>query len=970
VRLGILGPLLVVDDAGVEVPMAVRQRTLLAALLVHANRTVAVEQLAEAVWDGQPPDGAVRTLRTYMVRLRQAVGPGIAARIETRAPGYMVRVGSDELDVLEFERLCRIAGAALRSGGWVQAADAAEWALGLWRGEPLLDVPSQLLRDNAVPYLEQLRVAALEDRAEARMQLGWHEQLVPELQELAREHPLRERFHAQLMLALYRCGRQAEALTAYQQTRRVLVEQLGIEPGPRLRRLQERILSGDETGLTASAPADQPWAGAPRPRQLPAAAGHFTGRHGELEWLTGLPDHSDTAIGGGGTVVISAIDGMAGIGKTALAVHAAHRVAARFPGGQLFADLHGYTKGQPPRTPGEALDAFLRALGVPAAQIPEDTEARATLYRQRLADTNTLIVLDNALDEAQVRPLLPGAPGCLVLITSRRKLKGLDDARSLSLDLLPPADAVALLRAVAGPDRIAADDPLLGEITELCGRLPLALRIAGALLRHRPVWNLGHLAELLRDQRRRVHVLSDGERNLATVFGLSYTGLDKQHRLLFRSLGLVPGPDADAYAAAILLERDPNSVAELLEDLVDHNLLIAYAPSRYRLHDLIRAHARTLADQDAAEDNQATLNRLLHYYAHTAQRASIPIARYPRPPPDDPAPAYSPALSGPEAARGWLRAERDNLEAASAHARTHALDGHIVALAAGLAEILRIDGPLAGALDLHQAAADAAEGHSQPAARATALADLATVRRLTGDYTGAAAAATQALEIYRATGHRHGEANTLTELASIRQVTGDLPGAGEALSQALEIYHAIGNRHGEAVALTELGRVRHLTGDLPGAAAAATQALEIYRATGHRRGEANTFAGLGRVRQATGDLPGAGEAHAKALEIYRATGSRSNEAWALNFCAATVAAGGDMPRALALYQQALAMNRELNKPDDEAIGLEGIGECHLAAGEGKPAIAHLKQALEIYRRLGMALDTERVSARLAGLATG
>src|SRR5581483_10381280 len=314
-----------------------------------------------------------------------------------------------------------------------------------------------------------------------------------------------------------------------------------------------------EGGLAVPVPAGQaaPSAAArlPRPRQLPAAAGHFTGRLAELEWLTGLAGLPAPAAGG--TVVISAIDGMAGIGKTALAVHAAHRLSGRFPGGQLFIDLHGYTKDRPPREPGEALGAFLRVLGVPAGQVPGDLEECAALYRQHLAGTRTLIVLDNAVSEAQVRPLLPADPGCLVLVTSRRRLKGLDDARSLSLDLLPPAEAAALLRAVAGPGRAPAGDTVLAEIAGLCGRLPLALRIAGALLRHRPAWSPAHLAELLGDRHQRVHVLADGERDLGAVFDLSYRALGGRHRLLFRRLGLVPGPDADAYAAAALLECDP-----------------------------------------------------------------------------------------------------------------------------------------------------------------------------------------------------------------------------------------------------------------------------------------------------------------------------------------------------------------------------------------------------------------------------
>ena len=946
-RAGVLGPLLVFDDAGSEVSLPVRLRTLLAALLVHANRAVAVAELGEIVWDGAPPGEAVRTVRSYVVRLRRALGPVVGARVETRAPGYLCRLGEDELDVLRFEVLCRAAGGALRAGGWAEAADAAAGALELWRGVPLLDVPSEILREAFVPRLEQLRLQALEDRAEAELRLGRRELLVPGLRDLTAAYPLRERFHAQLMQALAGCGRRGEALQVYRDARQVLVEQLGVEPGPELRDLHGRVLAGEDVP-----PAARPLALTPAaPRQLPAAAGHFTGRSGELEVLTALGDRSGPAAGHGGTVVISAIDGMAGIGKTALAIHAAHRLADRFPDGQLFVNLHGHTKGYPPREPGGTLEWLMRALGVPAGQIPEDAEARAALYRQRLADTRTLIVLDNASDEAQVRPLLPGAPGCLVLITSRRRLKGLDDARTLSLDLLAPEDAVALLRAVAGADRVPADDPALANVARLCGHLPLALRIAGALLRHRAAWGLEQLAGLLHDQHRRIAALSDGERDLATVFDLSYSGLGERQQLLLCRLGLVSGPDIDAYSAAALLEEDPRAASGLLEDLVDHNLLIAHAPGRYRLHDLIRSHTHALAGRDPVQDRDA-VDRLLHYYAHTAQSASVSIARYPRSAPVGPAPAHVPAVSTPEAARVWLRAERDNLEAASALARASALDGHVIALAAGLAEIVRADGPFARALELHQAAADTAARQGRTGAHAIALTDLGSVRRLIGDLPGARKALTRALEIYREIGHPHGEATALTNLGGLQRQTGDLPGADEALTRAVEIYREIGHRHGEAAALTDLGGVRRLIVDPRGAEEALNRALELCREMGHRNGEALALSELGRVRRLIGDLPGARKALTRALEIYREIGHRQGEANTLNELGGMRRLIGDLPGARKALTRALEIYRELGHLYGEAYALTELAGVRRQTGDMTGAAEALTRALEIYRATG------------------
>jgi DNA-binding SARP family transcriptional activator/tetratricopeptide (TPR) repeat protein len=1012
VRLGILGPLLVIDDEDRHVPVtAARLRVLLAALLLRANSPVPADALAELVWDGAPPDAAAITLRTYVRRLRVGLGPAWAERILTRPPGYLCLADEDEVDVLRFEALCRRTDTAVRERQWAQAAQDAEIAVTLWRGTPLLDVPCRMLSDEFTPRLEQLRTQVLENQAEAALALGRHEQWVQPLRELVTAHPLRERFHAQLVQALAHCGRQAEALAAYQDARRLLVAELGIEPGPELRRLHERILAGDSdtaTPRTSAEPAPEAEPAAAVPRQLPAAAAHFTGRLGELDLITGLLGSSQRTDIPGGTMVISAIAGMAGIGKTALAVQAAHRLADRFPDGQLFIDLHGYTQGRPPRTADEALDWLLRALGATPRQIPQDVEHAAALYRQQLADTRTLIVLDNALNEAQVRPLLPGTGSCLVLVTSRRSLKALDDAHTVALDLLSPPDALALLCAVAGPGRIPPEDPRAGEIAELCGYLPLALRIAASLLRHRPAWTLEQLAAQLRDQHRRVTALSDGERELAAVFDLSYRSLGEQHRRLWRRLGLIPGPDLDAYSAAALTQVTLTAAAEVLEDLVDHNLLTAYAQGRYRLHDLLRVHARVLAEPDPAPERIGALNRLLHYYAHTAQHASVPLARYPRPLPDDPAPAHSPVLTEPEAAQIWLRTEQPNLDAAFTHAHTHGLDEHSVALAEGLAVIMQADGPWPRALEIHEAAAETAERLGQPAAHAAALTDLGRVRRLTGDGTGAAEVLTRTLEIHRATGNRLGEADALNDLGRVRYLTGDYPGSGHALSHAFEIFHALGNRLGEANALSDLARVRYMTGDYPGAADALTRALEIIRATGNHVGEANALNDLGRVRYLTGDYPGAGQALAqaleinrtlgnrpgeadvltelgrvaqstgdypaaddaltRALEIYRALGHRGNEAWALNYYAATLAATGRSPRALEVYEQALEMNRELNKPDDEALSLEGIAEHHLANDDHVQGTAYLNQALEIYQRLGMTPDTRRVQDRIKSLA--
>ena len=1009
VRFEILGPMRVTDGRGTYPVAGGRQRILLGALLEHANKPMPAERLAEVVWDGEPPDGAVPTLRTYVMRLRRGLGPGAAERIVTEDNGYVVQVEEDELDALYFQAQCRTAEAAVRGADWPLADRAVERALSQWRGTPLLDVPCRTLQEAWLPRLEQSHLQVREWQAEAALHLGRNEQLILPLRELTAAHPLRERFHAQLMLALYRTGRQAEALAAYQDARRALVEALGIEPGAELRALHAQILSGEvepspvSSAEPAPAPMPAPAFAAGRqpqdvkvvPRQLPAAARHFTGRQSELDLLIGqvaaasqnLDSHDS-----GGTVVISAIDGMAGIGKTALAVCAAHAVAEHFPDGQLFLDLHGYTPGHEPRTAAEALDWLLRALSVPPGRIPADAEQAAALYRQCLAGTRTLIVLDNAATEAQVRPLLPGDGPCLVLVTSRRRLKGLDDAHSVALGLLSPPDAVALLRAVAGPDRIAPGDPLADEIAGLCGHLPLALRIAGSLLRHRPTWPLEHLAGRLRDQQQRVSVLRDGERELAAVFDLSYAGLDERHRVLWRSLGLAPGPDLDVYAAAALVQDDPTTVAGLLEDLVDHNLLGADAPGRYRLHDLMRVHACTLAAADPEPERDAAVARLLHYYAHTGQVASAVIARIPRPGPTGPVPAHAPDLAETETARGWLRAEHPALSAAFAQAHAADLDEHVIALAAGLAEILQTDAPYPRALEIHQVAAETAERLDRPAARANALNDLGRVQYDLGDYPAMDKTLTRALELSRALGDRLGEGNALTYLGRSRYVTGDLSGAEDAHSQALtlyrslvsslgeanaltdlgrawtltgdyagaddahmralEIYRALGHRLGEAFTLTFLGTVSTMTGDYPAAERTLSSALELYRAQGHRQGEANALADLGRVRSLTGDHGGAQQAYLRALEIYRAFGHRLGEAYTLTQLGSVRTLTGDLPAAVDALTRALEINRALGDRLGQANALTHLGRAQTRAGRYTDAEQALTRALEIYRAVG------------------
>ncbi|WP_214414370.1 AfsR/SARP family transcriptional regulator [Sphaerisporangium fuscum] len=616
---------------------AAKQRALLAVLLLNVNRPVHADRLVDALWPQHPPRTAAVALRTYVSALRRVLG--LAERTEppllaTVPGGYLLRLTSADLDLLAFEELAAGGRRALAEGRPALAAERLHQALGLWRGRPLEDVPLDPSLAADLVRIEERRLAVQENLVDARLALGHHADLLAELGALVAEQPLRERLQGQWMLALYRSGRQAEALGAYRDLRGRLVRELGVEPSPPLRRLHQRILAGQAdlvppppppAGCPAGAPA---CAGEPAgtacatpvvPRQLPRDIGSFTGRAAELARL-------DARLGSAGrpeAPVIIAVHGMAGVGKTAFAVHAAHRLAGRFTGGQLFADLHGLTQGLPPADPSEVLDHMLRSLGVPAGQIPRDLDGRAALYRTRLAGRRVLILLDNAAEESQVRPLLPASPG-LVLITSRRRLAGLEDVRPLSLDVLPRDDALALFVRTAGRQRLAGQPPgALDEIVELCGRLPLAIRIAAARLRSRAGWTASDLADRLRDHRHRLGELQVGPLSVTATMDLSYQHLSPGRQGMYRLLSLYPGADIGRHAAAALAGTTPRHAGRLLDDLVDANLLQEPVPGRYRLHDLLRAHAAvTLADEDTDADRRAALTRLFEHYIHTASAAA------------------------------------------------------------------------------------------------------------------------------------------------------------------------------------------------------------------------------------------------------------------------------------------------------------------------------------------------------------
>ena len=743
--------------------------------------------------------------------------------------------------------------------------------------------------------------------------------------------------------------------TAHQDTARLLADALGLA-GPvqglfvaaaRGKALAAEVLAARQ-GVMPGAFA------AAASRTLPHDVASFTGRGAELTQLLGAVD---ALAAGGGVVGIHAIGGMAGIGKTAFAVHAAHRLADRFPAGQIFLPLHGHTPGQRPVEPGDALASLLLTAGVAAAQIPPGLEARMALWRDRLAGRQLLLVLDDAASSEQVRPLLPGSGGCLVLVTSRRHLTALDDARAISLDTLPPDQAAGLLVRLAGRARLSPADPAVAELTRLCGYLPLAIGMVARQLHHHPAWSAAGQAAELAAAVDRLELIATESLSVAAAFNLSYTDLTPGQQRLFRRLGLHPGADIDGYAAAALDDTDLAPARRDLEALYDQYLLIEVAQGRYRLHDLIREHARALAARlDPDDDQDQATARLLDYYQYTTAIAAALIARQTRParpaPADGAIPTAVPALPGQEQALAWARAERASLLACLDHATGTGQHARVIALTAGLAGLLRHDGPWTEAITRHIAAVQAARHLGDRLGQANALTNLGVMRLVTGDSPAAAQALEQALGIYRDLGDRLGQANALTNLGVMRRLTGDYPAAAQAHEQAIGIYRDLGDRLGQANALTDLGDVRRVTGDYPAAAQALEQALGIYRDLGDRLGQANALNRLGVVRVMTGDYPAAAQALEQALGIYRDLGDRLGQANALNRLGDVRRLTGDYPAAAQALEQALGVYRDLGDRRGQANALFYLGGVRRLTGDYPAAAQALEQALGIYRDLG------------------
>ena len=662
-------------------------------------------------------------------------------------------------------------------------------------------------------------------------------------------------------------------------------------------------------------------------RALPRDIASFTGRQAELAQLMDRL----AAAASSGVVRLCAIGGMAGVGKTTLAVHASHQLAGHFPDGQFFLPLHAHTAGQRPVEPADALASLLLTAGVPAQLIPPGLEARAGRWRDVVAGKKILLLLDDAAGHEQVRSLLPGTAGSLVLLTSRRRLAALEDAAAISLDTLPAGEAAQLLARLAGRPDLAAGAGPAGKITRLCGYLPLAIGMIASQLQHHPAWTAAGVAADLAAARDRLALIHAENLSVAAAFDLSYADVTPEQRRMFRRLGLVPGPSFDAYAAAALDGTTLDTARRYLDDLYDQHLLAEPAPGRYQLHDLVREHARALVAADDPAESAAATGRLLDYYLHTAATANQHFTSSParaavrRPPPGNP-PADTPGLSSADQAGAWLEAERPNLHAAADYAAASGRFVYAVQIPEAMSSFLAARGLWDQSRVLHQTALAAARESGDQLGQATALGELGFLAYSTGDYPAATVGLADAAALYGDIGDLPRQASTLTNLGFVYRLTGDCQAATAHYQQALALARQAGDHLAEAQALINLGEVQHLTGDHLAAAESQQLALKLYSEAGDRRGQAWALNDLGMIQQETGDYERSAASQQQALELFRDVGDRFGEAIALNDLGILQRETGDCPAAEASHRQALAVFCDFGARLGQAEALNRLGE--------------------------------------------
>ncbi|WP_326645649.1 tetratricopeptide repeat protein [Streptosporangium sp. NBC_01755] len=914
-----------------------RERHILAILLMTPGKPVSAESFIRKVWDENPPPKARDRLYSHIARLRARLhDTGEDVRLRYGSGAYFLETDPENIDYHRFRTLRSQARSITESGDINHAFRLYRDASRLWRGEPLAGLSGSWAIQNR-QKLESELLGGTVERIELELLHGRHTDLVAELHDLTNRFPFDEKLVELLMQVLYRGGRQAEALVTYRQARTRIFRDLGTEPGPGLRTLHQRILQGDPALLPESPVSAR---GDPPPNNLPRDLTTFTGRVPELDRLTGELVRRDAA-------TVLAIDGMAGVGKTVLAVHLAHRLADHYPDGLLYLHLHGHDAQHAPMDATGALGQLLRMLGILASLIPSGLDERATMWRAELARRRVLIVLDDATSHDQISHLLPGTPGCLVMITSRRGLAGLDDVRSLSLEVLPPEDGATLFsRAVGSRRMLQADD--VASVVRLCGYLPLAIHLAGSRFRHRPAWSVADLVGLLEEPDRRLAEIRAGNRKIITAFELSFHCLDEGQQQAFWRLGLHPGADITAESAAALLDFSQVDAEKFLDDLLDHHLIAEPRRGRYRFHDLIGEYARLLSGREPERRRAEVLQRLLDYYLFAADAADRLLYPYlARGPIEVSRPLNLRSGAGTEdQARAWMTAELDNLLIVARYAADNGWTRYAALLAHVIGRHLDTWGRWPEGAELHARAVTVWRETGDRAWTARALADLSMARWRTGHHDEALRLADEALVIQGALNDQRAVADLLDHSGLVYWHRSDFSAALGCLERALHLRRVIADRHGQGGTLNYIAFIHWHRGDYAEAAARQREALALYQEDGDRRGQQMTLNNIGETEIRLGNYATALSHYEEAASLHPHMGPQKEAIW-LNNVATAYQGLGRHAEALEYYRKALRGYRDIGDRRCEADVLNNIGSCHARMGRDGEALIHHQNALRI-----------------------
>ncbi|MFD3573509.1 BTAD domain-containing putative transcriptional regulator [Streptomyces sp. NPDC058644] len=982
-----------------------KERLMLAALAHDAGRPVSLDTLLHRLWDDAPPAKPRASLHAYAARIRRRLRTaGCDERLVQQAHTYTLDVRPGLVDCHHFKDLAARALALTDGGDDTEALGLLREAEELWRGEPLTGLPG-LWAERVRTSLTEQRLGAQLTRIGIELRRGHFAEVAVEVAALLEQRPSDETLAGMLMTAAYGCGRQADALRVYDTVRRHLREDLGTDPGEPLTRLHGLILDG--APVRQLLPAPEPAVTAPH--TLPSHA-DMVGRQAELDAIIRASTAPHSPHVPRTVIALQTISGMAGVGKSLLAVHAASRLGRHFPDGQIHLDLRAHSVGQEPLTARAALTALLRVLGVPASTLPEGLDELVALWRTLLSTRRAIVVLDDVAGPDQLRPLLPGPSPSLVIVTSRRRITGLPGVRSVLLDVLPPRDAVALFRRLAGEERTTRANEV-ADIVRLSGHLPLAIELAAGRLASRPTWTTAHLLHRLTHGHGRLKEFRDGYQEVARAFEISYQTLTVEEQTVFRLLGLQLGPNIDAFATAALTDLPLDSVERVLESLLDAYLIQEPSPERYAFHDLLGEYSRTLAtSEDPPAARERALHRLIVFYIQASDAADRMIhprrlrGGPPRPTPSGPVPRWP----SPAAARQWLISERAALIAAERHCRTHGRPREAALLAGTLAAFLVEEGYTAESRRMHESAARYWGAAGQHRAQVRALLDLGTALSHCGRYDPALTATERALQIATDSGDAEAKAEVLhllgvlhwnlgslstalshqSETLSLRLDSGDLwqtarsqnnlgithlylgnsVSADEHFNAALAGFRATHDAREEAHVLNNLSDLHAQNGDPESARRFLHEALDILEDSGSQGDRAITQVNLANTMNSPDELNAMLDLYRDSLTAFRRLGDRRNASNTLHGMGSALHAAGRFREAAAQHRRALDLARSIGAAHEESQALHGLGLAEHGLGHASAAAGHINAAIETADRIGAAREAARARESLAAVA--